>query len=42
MPRVSVIQAASVQGRIIRAKAASTRPSTSAPAAKEKTIEKPT
>jgi hypothetical protein len=42
MPRVSAIQAASTQGRTTRANISSTRPSISAAAAKEKTIEKPT
>ena len=42
MPMVSRLQAASAQGRTQRAQAASTRPSTSAAMAREKTTEKPT
>ncbi len=42
MPSVRKIQAASVHGRMKRAKAASVRPPISAPAASENTMEKPT
>ena len=42
MPMVSRLQAASVQGRIQRAQAASTRPSISAATDSENTTEKPT
>ena len=42
MPSVRKIHAPSTQGRIARAKAASTSRVTSAPTAKEKAIEMPT